>query len=134
MDTKRLEAFGDGVRLTYAIVFVSDMERSVAFYRDVLGLPLRFRSPGWTEFDTGGATLALHAADGPASAGRPGPDLPPGRCRPGLSVTDLDAFHARVEAQGVPCVQEPEDLFGARIAQYADPDGLTVSVAEERKR
>ena len=27
------------VRVSYAIVFVSDMERSVAFYRDTIGLP-----------------------------------------------------------------------------------------------
>ena len=30
------------MRVSYAIVFVGDMKRSVAFYRDVLGLPLRF--------------------------------------------------------------------------------------------
>jgi catechol 2,3-dioxygenase-like lactoylglutathione lyase family enzyme len=28
------------MRLSYAIVFVSDMQRSIAFYRDVIGLPL----------------------------------------------------------------------------------------------
>ena len=44
----------------YIIVYVSDMQRSVAFYRDVLGLPLKFSSPGWTEFITGTTTLALH--------------------------------------------------------------------------
>lgn len=38
------------MRLNYAIVFVSDMKRAVSFYRDVLGLPLRFESPGWTEY------------------------------------------------------------------------------------
>jgi len=52
------------MRLNYAIVFVSDMKRAVSFYRDVLGLPLRFDSPGWTEFATEGATLALHLARG----------------------------------------------------------------------
>jgi len=30
-----------------AIVFVSDMRRSVSFYRDTIGLPLRFESPHW---------------------------------------------------------------------------------------
>ena len=30
------------MRINYAIVFVSDMKRSVAFYRDVFGVPLRF--------------------------------------------------------------------------------------------
>jgi hypothetical protein len=32
----------------------------------------------------------------------------------------------------VPCTQEPKEEFGARIAQYLDPDGLGISVGEER--
>ena len=51
------------MRIQYSILFVSDMQRAVAFYRDVLGLPLRFESPHWTEFATEGASLALHLAD-----------------------------------------------------------------------
>ena len=74
------------MRLIYAIVFVSDMQRSVMFYRDVLGLPLRFEGSGWTEFDTGGATLALHPAkDSGQSDGKPKEESS-GICRPGLSV------------------------------------------------
>jgi predicted enzyme related to lactoylglutathione lyase len=48
-------------------------------------------------------------------------------------VADLDAFHGRMVAHGVSCVQEPKAVFGARVAQYADPDGLVLSVGEERK-
>jgi hypothetical protein len=33
----------------------------------------------------------------------------------------------------VTCIQEPKELFGARIAQYLDPDGLGISVSEERR-
>ena len=44
------------MRMSYVIVFVRDMKRSVTFYRDVLHLPLRFESPEWTEFATGGTT------------------------------------------------------------------------------
>ncbi len=33
------------MRLTYAIKFVSDMDRAVAFYRDTLGLPLTAEIP-----------------------------------------------------------------------------------------
>ena len=40
-------------RLGHAILFVSDMSRSVKFYRDVLGFALRFELPEWTEFDSG---------------------------------------------------------------------------------
>ena len=54
-------------QFSHAIVFVSDMARSVAFYREILGLPLRSESSEWTEFETPGSTLALHLADGPAT-------------------------------------------------------------------
>jgi lactoylglutathione lyase len=120
------------MNLTYAIVFVSDMNRSVSFYRDVVGLPLRYESPEWSEFATGGATLALHRSDAPG-AGRIDSELAPaGCCRPGFGVPDLGAFHRRMVENGVACVREPETLFGARVAQYADPDGLAFSVAEDR--
>ena len=113
------------MRVSYAIVFVSDMKRAVAFYRDVIGLPLRFESPGWTEFASDGATLALHLTEGV--------DTSPGGCRPGLSVPDLDAFHKKMVEANVRCVQEPKEAFGARLAQYVDPDGLAISVGEERR-
>lgn len=106
------------VRVNYSIVFVSDMAGSVVFYRDVMGLPLKFESPHWTEFATDGATLALHL------------DAAAGRCRPGLSVPNLEEFHARVTAAGGRCIQPPTVVFGARVAQYQDPDGLTISVGE----
>lgn len=123
------------MRVSYAIIFVSDMQRAVAFYRDVLGLPLKFETPGWTEFATAGATLALHAADSAIMADSAEDDarhLPAGRCRPGLTVPDLDAFHRKMRENNVRCLQEPKENFGVRIAQYADPDGLGISVSEER--
>jgi lactoylglutathione lyase len=121
------------MRVNYAIVFVSDMKRAVSFYRDVLGLPLRFESPGWTEFATEGATLALHSSEAPGSAKDDPQKAPAGRCRPGLSVPNLDEFHKRMVENNVPCIQQPKEVFGARIAQYLDPDGLTISVGEERR-
>jgi lactoylglutathione lyase len=125
------------MQLSYAIVFVSDMRRAVAFYRDILGLPLKFESPEWTEFATEGATLALHAADEaagePAAASGTARKTPAGTCRPGLSVPNLDEFHRRMVERNVPCLQPPQDLFGARLAQYADPDGLAISVSQQRR-
>jgi catechol 2,3-dioxygenase-like lactoylglutathione lyase family enzyme len=118
------------MRLNYAIVFVSDMKRSVAFYRDVMDLPLKFDSPEWSEFATEGATFALHRADSTATDES---RAAAGRCRPGLSVRDLDAFHLRMVEHAVVCTRQPEDLFGSRIAQYLDPDGLEISVSEDRR-
>ena len=33
------------INLTYTIKFVADMDQAVHFYRDTLGLPLKFQSP-----------------------------------------------------------------------------------------
>jgi lactoylglutathione lyase len=117
------------VRISYAIIFVSDMARSVSFYRDVLGMALKFETPEWTEFATEGATLALHRAHGRQESGTP-ERIDAGQCRPGLRVPDLDAFHRRMLAHNVVCTQEPKLQFGVRLAQYVDPDGLHFSVSE----
>ena len=120
------------VRVNYAIVFVGDMKRSVSFYRDVIGLPLKFESPGWSEFATDGATLALHASE-VSNPERDDPErVPAGRFRSGLSAPNLEEVHHRMVDRNVPCVQEPKEVFGARVAQYLDPDGLAISVGEER--
>jgi lactoylglutathione lyase len=124
---------GHAVKVNYAIVFVSDMRRAVAFYRDVLGLRLRFETPTWTEFATEGATLALHASDEPVVETIASHHGVAGRCRPGLSVPKLDEFHERMTAHQVPCLQEPTETFGVRIAQYVDPDGLVIAVSEQKQ-
>ncbi len=115
------------MRINYTIVFVSDMARSVSFFRDVIGIPLRFESPDWTEFATDGATLALHKSSRPAEADTV---ERAGMCRTGFQVSNLDEFHARMIKNDVRCAQEPTEIFGARIAQYVDPDGMTFSVGE----
>ena len=111
---------------------VSDLNQSVEFYRDVIGIPLKFESPGWTEFVTDGATLALHKSDGSASDTDTQQAEPAGRCRTGFQVPNLDEFHERMVKNNVQCAQEPTETFGVRIAQYVDPDGLVLSVSEER--
>ena len=120
------------MRINYSIVFVSDMARSVAFYRDVIGISLKFESPGWTEFATDGATLALHKSDGRAADAETQRGEAAGQCRAGFQVRNLDQFHDHMMENGVRCVQEPTATFGVRIAQYVDPDGLVLSVSEER--
>jgi catechol 2,3-dioxygenase-like lactoylglutathione lyase family enzyme len=118
-------------KLNYTIVFVADMKQSIGFYRDVLGLPLRFESPDWTEFATEGTTLALHTA---VNAKPQEGNKPAGTCHPGFQVGDLDEFHRTMQARGVRCLQAPKSEEFGRLAVYADPDGLPISVAEMGKR
>jgi lactoylglutathione lyase len=122
------------MKINYAIVFVSDMKQSVCFYKNILGLPLKFETTHWTEFSTVGVTLALHKSD-VVNFVKDDPKMePPGRCRTGFSVSNIDEFHKRMLEYGVECVQEPKEVFGAMIAQYLDPDGMVISVSEERVR
>ena len=120
-------------KLRSALVFVSDMERSVAFYRDVLGWPLTCQSPERMELAGEGTTLALHHAGRPSGAAAVQGEIA-GRCQLGFWVEDVEAFHQDMVARGTLCIQPPaEDASGAKLAVYADPDGLPFSVAGSRK-
>jgi len=48
-------------------------------------------------------------------------------------VPNLDALHEKLTAQGVRCVMPPtQQDFGARLALYADPDGLPIAFGESK--
>ncbi len=107
-------------KLNYAIEFVADMNRAVKFYRDVIGLPLKFESPGWSEFATGGTTFALH----PASQQNPA-----GKVELGFNVPDLQKFYDDMRAKGVKFPMPPKKQdFGGMLAQFEDSEGAHVSV------
>jgi catechol 2,3-dioxygenase-like lactoylglutathione lyase family enzyme len=109
------------MKLTHVIKFVADMDRAVKFYRDVLGLPLKFESPGWSEFMTGETTLALH----PASAKNPA-----GGIELGFTVPDLPKFHQEMNQKGVEFSMPPtKQDFGAELAQFIDSEGGRCSVS-----
>ncbi len=124
-------------KVDYVMVNVSDMKRSVAFYRDVLGLALRFDSPGWSEFQTGATTLALHLGRA-RTGGTGGASSEPlaGTCSIGFSVENLDTTHRELATRGAKFVMPPTEQKneGIRLAVCIDPDGLAISFAEPLKR
>ena len=105
------------MKLNYVIKYVADMNKAVEFYRDTLGLELRFQSPGWTEFVTGDTTLALHEASD---------SHPAGSASIGFRVADVDAFY---KDSGVEFTSPPTETFGHRIARFKDCDGAEVGVS-----
>ena len=116
-------------KIDYVMVMVTDMDRSIVFYRDLLGVRVRFTSPDWTELDTGHTTLALHAGakrDG-ACDKRLG-----GTASLGFYVKDVDATARELRARGVRFLLEPENRPGEpiRLAVIADPDGLEINVTQ----
>jgi lactoylglutathione lyase len=107
------------MRLSYAIKYVGDMDKAVAFHRDILGLTLKFASPFWSEFDTGATVLALHAASD---------EHPAGNVQLGFAADDLAAFYAAREANGVTFTQEPREMHGQTIARFLDSEGAETSL------
>ncbi len=107
-------------KFTHSIVFVADMDKAVAFYRDVMGLPLRFQSQGWSEFDTGGVTLALH----PASDRNPA-----GRVQLGFTTADLPGLYAAREENGLSFSRPPVDEHGTLLASILDCEGAEISLS-----
>ena len=97
------------------ILWVKDMDRAVAFYRDVIGLYARLHTPHWSELAFGEAVVALHA-------GGDGTYRPTGL---GIQVTDLDAACREVEAGGGRVRTPPQDRPGepVRLADLEDPEG-----------
>ncbi len=117
---------GSGLVRGLDLVFywVSDLDRGVAFYGNVLGLPLTRRDGGnWAEFDAGGRRFALHAA----VEGQP---VQPGGATAVFAVEDLDRVKAELAVRGVP-IEHQGDVQGyARFASCRDPDGNTFQLIE----
>jgi lactoylglutathione lyase len=118
-------------QIDYTMIMVSDMQRSVEFYRDTLGIALKFQSPGWTEFQTGATTLALHGgAVKPEHATERGKIA--GTCSIGFNVKDIDKTYAELKARGAHFVMPPthQEAEGIKLAVCVDPDGLPISFAQ----
>jgi lactoylglutathione lyase len=119
-------------QIDYTMVVVSDMQRSVEFYRDKLGIPLKFQSPDWTEFATGTTTLALHGG-GVAGEHQSGdPSKTAGACSIGFNVNDVDKTYEELQAKGIRFVMPPtqREGEGIKLAVAIDPDGLPISFAQ----
>ncbi|MBC7098358.1 VOC family protein [Candidatus Bipolaricaulota bacterium] len=103
---------------------VADLARAVAFYRDLLGLPLKYRFPDYAGFDVGGVELGLKTWGGLE---------PPRKGEPVVNflVDDIDRAYAELSAKGVSFAKGPEETpWGGRIALFQDPDGNTLQLTE----
>ena len=121
----------------YVILFVADLERSVAFYRDVIGLPFKLHGDGYVEFATEGTRFGLYDRNRLGELTGQGPEPVPGG--PGgevvFLVEDVDAEAERLRAAGVTILKGPVDrAWGHRTLHLEDPDGFVVELAEEIPR
>jgi predicted enzyme related to lactoylglutathione lyase len=102
-------------RLDVVYLYVSEMGRSVAFYRDLLGIPLE-GDDDWQEATLGTTRFALHRAHEGIGT------LSAGTIHISLGVADLDAATERLLAAGVEAQETMRDEWGI-AARIVDPDG-----------
>ena len=115
--------------LRYVMIFVSDLDRSIRFYRDVLRLTVQSEGRDMVEFqgpDGGGLTIHQAHLEGPHHH----PPMVGGAVRLGFRVGDLDEAHARLMHAGARCLTPPEEREGVRMGLYEDPDGFNFTLAE----
>ena len=125
----------DGMAVTVLLV-VSDLERSVAFYRDVLGATL-YREYGGTYavFTFAGTWILLVTGGGPT---RDKPDVtfaPP--ADPNLvdheftiRVPDCRGAHDTLRGRGAEFLTPPVDWGGEIRAFFRDPDGHLIEISQ----
>jgi lactoylglutathione lyase len=122
----------------YVVLVVDDLDRSLGFYCDLLGLPLDHRSGPFAQLATGVTRVALY--ERPAMAATLGHDLePPSPDAPGFElgfkVEDCDAAFDELVAGGATSAVPPTDRgWGQRTAYVRDPDGHLVELAQDLGR
>jgi len=133
-------------RFTHVCVRVGDLDRSVHFYRDLLGFEERSRHDGTggpSAMMLGNPGAELHAVflerdgtivelqtiegDGPAVTD----GVRRGLSHIGFLVTDLDAVLARLRAEGATVIESSrwEDAeLGSAVIFVTDPDGARIEL------
>jgi catechol 2,3-dioxygenase-like lactoylglutathione lyase family enzyme len=101
--------------IDFVVVNVSDVARSVRFYRDTLGVdvPLWEDSPRWQEFQTAPVAFALREDKG-------GPGV---NAAIALAVEDVAGAVEELRGKGVPILLEPRESEVCFSALIQDPDG-----------
>jgi catechol 2,3-dioxygenase-like lactoylglutathione lyase family enzyme len=109
-------------RIEVVYLYVRDVPRSLAFYRDVLGIPLE-GSGDWAEARfADGVRFALHATEGDVELGS-------GTVRVDFEVVDIDAAVTRLRDAGVEVGEVQRADWGA-ACEFVDPDGYRLHLFE----
>jgi len=134
---------------------VSSLERSIAFYRDLLGMHLMHRQEGTAPYlaaVTGFPAVRLQVAllkrtpDDPHTlellqyVSHPAEPTDRATNRPGnghlcFKVDDIQAWYQRLSAHGVQFISEPVPITagintGAYAVYLRDPDGFTIELVQ----
>ena len=111
------------------IMFCStDVPRAVAFYRDLVGLPVQMESPEFAFLDAGPVTLALRAVSDAE-------EVESGANEVVLGVDGVREAHAEMSERGLTFLNEPRPITGEQWGvNFRDPDGHLLSIFGPKSR
>jgi catechol 2,3-dioxygenase-like lactoylglutathione lyase family enzyme len=108
-------------KVGFIMLGVKSVPAALPFYRDVLGLAVKWAMEDLVFLDAGGVTLVLRPAPGGT------PDA--GQTEIVFEVEDIDAAHASLAARGVEFRLAPRVVTpGKFAADFRDPDGHVFSI------
>ena len=108
------------------IIAVSDLPKSVKFYNEVIGLPIKNKRESWVELAKQGASVILHAASRPINTGT---SIENGIVI-GLVVGDIKSALEELKAQKVTVYRDIESHRVGKNAIILDPDKYMISLFE----
>ena len=116
---------------TFAFVLaVPDLERSAAYYRDVLGFRLSWEDmTGWRLAERGGVRLML----GECPDDKPAAEIGSHSWFGYLEDDDIDALRAEFVARGAQCSEPKDQPYGMREIMVTTIDGHRIVFGQELK-
>lgn len=108
---------------------VSDMDRAVAFYANVLGLTPGHRSPYWSDFAMGSVRIGLHPRGDAMVPGTTGAGWVIG-----VATADLRALRAALVTAGVHVAPGYHDTPSGAVMDFRDPDGNALQAVQPGSR
>jgi lactoylglutathione lyase len=123
------------LEIAHVRLFVPSVRECFLFYRDVIGLKVRYgdETTPFAEFQTGSINLALEpllVSDPDDGWVKPHEFSARDRVAIILRVEDVDAAYDQLKSKDVECVKEPHDTpeFGMRVAYFRDPAGNLIEL------
>ena len=111
-------------KLGAVILLVSDMNKSVQFYKEILNIPLKKKSDEWTEFFNKETVLALHPAKNKEKI-KSGQHI-----LVGFSASDFEQTMKNLQDKKVIFFKNPREEGFGKHAIIEDPDGHLISIVK----
>ena len=114
-------------RISNVILAVKDLQKSIDFYHEILGMPIRNQRENWVDLGQTGALLSLH----PAKESEPhsGTSINNG-VLVGLVIGDVESAITELKEKNVKVYRDVEEKDAGKNAIIVDPDDYMISLFE----